>query len=109
MAVKAMTGHASVIDKAINTSCDMIYDIEDLLNRAPQQLESYTALVKILKDMKRGIPSRKSINIHGVSLCPPGMAPTEICEGCTCQACWDAFITEYLSKIKTKGKEKENK
>ena len=107
MAVKIMTGHTATLDKAINASCNMIYDIEDLLARGPQQLESYNALVKILKDMKRGIPSRQSASLHGIALCPPGMLPSEICEECTCQACWDAFVTEYLDRIKKKEKEKE--
>lgn len=100
MAVKVMTGPAATLDKAINASCEMVWDIEDLLARGPQQLESYRALVKILKDMKRGIPSCKSVNIHGIALCPPGKLPSEICDECICQDCWDAFVKEYLGQIK---------
>ena len=103
MTVKVMTGNASRIDAAINASCEMMYDIEELMARGPQQMESYTTLLSILKDMKRGIPSRRSINVRGIQCCPPNAYSNETCMTHTCQECWEAYVENYIDKRKEKN------
>ena len=49
MAIRILKNDTEAVNLAINKSCDMIYDIEDLLARGPKQLEAYTALLKVLK------------------------------------------------------------
>lgn len=106
MAVRILKSDKSAVNKAINVSCNMVYDIEDLLSRGPKQLEAYNSLLKILKDMKRGYPLKKSINRNAVQGCPPGLMPNEKCESITCQACWEEYIKTFLEKIEKKEGEK---
>lgn len=100
MAIRILKTNVDAVNTAINISCERIYDIEDLLVRGPKQLEAYTSLLKILKDSKRGCPLKESINRNAVQGCPPGMAPSEICESLTCQACWEEYVRTFIDKAK---------
>jgi len=104
MAIRILKNDTEAVNLAINKSCDMIYDIEDLLARGPKQLEAYTALLKVLKDIKRGCPIRESVNRNAVQGCPPGMMSTELCEKITCQSCWEEYIRAFLDRAKAKEK-----
>ena len=102
MSIRIMKTDNSAVDTAINMSCEMIYNIEDLLKRGPKQLEAYTSTLKILKDMKRGCPVKESINRNAVQGCPPSMIPNENCEFTTCQSCWENYVKTYLRKAREK-------
>ena len=100
MAIKILKHDTNALNTAINVSCERIYDIEDLLACGPKQLEAYSSLLKILKDMKRGCPLKKSVNRHAVQGCPPGLVSNEICESITCQTCWTEYVQTFLDKVK---------
>jgi len=102
MPIKIMKRDSEELNTAIQTTCDMIYDIEDLLDRGPKQLESFCALLRIFKDLKRGKTLPQSLNANAIQCCPPGIGPTEHCETITCQACWEEYVKTYLNKIKEK-------
>lgn len=104
MTIRILKHENDAVNAAINASCDMIYDIEDLLARGPKQLESYTSFLRILKDMKRGCPVKRSINRNAIQCCPPGMIPNEICEEITCQTCWEEYVKAFLEKTRKKEK-----
>ena len=98
MAIKILKNNTDAVNAAINESCERIHDIEDLLVRGPKLLEAYSSLLKILKDMKRGCPLKKSVNHHAVQGCPPGHISNEICESITCQTCWAEYVQTFLDK-----------
>ena len=100
MPIKKMRNNNTVLNKGIQSTCEMIYDIEDLLVRGPKQLESYSSLYHVLKDMKRGQSLRTAINKYAVQCCPPGTGPGEHCESLTCQSCWEERVRAFLDKIK---------
>ena len=104
MAIRILKTNTEAVDIAINASCEMIYDIEDLLERGPKQPEAYSSLLKILKDVKRGCPIQKSINRNAVQGCPPGISSNENCEKITCQACWKEWIDVFLERVKEREK-----
>ena len=102
MAIRILKPDTDAINTAINVSCEKIYDIEDLLTRGPKQMEAYSSLLKILKDMKRSCPLKDSINCNAVQGCPPGIVSTEICEQITCQSCWEEYVKAFLERVKNK-------
>lgn len=104
MAIRILKTDTEAVNTAISASCNMIYDIEDLLERGPKQLEAYSSLLKILKDMKRGCPLKDSINRNAVQGCPPGISPNENCEKTTCQSCWEEYIKSFLERVKEREK-----
>ena len=98
MAIRILKTDTEDINAAIESVCEMIYDIEDLLERGPKQLEAYTSLLKILKAMKRGCPLEEVVHQHAVQGCPPGISPNPDCEHVTCQSCWKEYIQTYIHK-----------
>lgn len=104
MAIRILKTDKEAVNVAIHASCEMIYDIEDLLVRGPKQMEAYGSLLKILKDMKRGCSMHDSISRNAVQGCPPGMTSSELCERITCQSCWEEYIRTFLEKAKEKEK-----
>jgi hypothetical protein len=102
MAIKILKNDKDAVNTAINVSCERIYDIEELMVRGPKQLEAYSSLLKILKDLKRGCPIKKTVDRHAVQGCPPGMTSNEMCESITCQTCWTEYVQTFLKKAKEK-------
>lgn len=102
MAIRILKTNTEAVNAAIHASCENIYDIKDLLARGPKLLEAHTALLKVLKDIKRGCPMRDSINRNAVQGCPPGMTSSELCERISCHACWEEYIRDYLDRAKKK-------
>lgn len=106
MALITMKPNEHVINDAIHATCKIAYDIEDLLARGPQQLESYCSLLLILKDVKRGVSIKESTEIRGTQVCPPGMSSSEQCNGITCQSCWQEYTKAYIKRIQEREQEK---
>lgn len=100
MAIRIIQTELDGVNEAINAASNMLYDIEDLLNRGPKQLEAYGSLLKILKSMKRGCPIDQTVNQYAVQGCPPCIGPNEECGGTTCQACWKEYVQTYIKKSK---------
>lgn len=106
MAIRIMKKNSETLNAAIDASCEMIYNIEDLLNKGPKQLEAYETLLRVLKDMKRGVPIKETLKTNAIQGCPPGAYPTEHCEAITCQTCWEEYVQAYVDKINEKEKSK---
>ena len=100
MPIKVMRSDDTILNNGIRSTCEKIYDIEDLLVCGPKQLESYKSLYHILKEMKRGRPIQAAVNKYAIQSCPPGYSAKEHCESITCQDCWKEAVRKFLDKTK---------
>lgn len=106
MAIMTLKEDETLLNDAIHATCNMVYDIEDLLSRGPKQLDAYSALLLILKDLKRGISIKESTEIRGTQLCPPGLSSSDKCNGLSCQMCWQEYVKSYIDRIQERKNKK---
>ena len=103
MPLKMITpdGDNAKIDKAIDSGCKMLLDIQYLLEVGPKRYESYSILITILKDIKRQVPREKAVRNHCGEACPPDIAESQECLDSSCKNCWHNFITKFLVEKKS--------
>lgn len=99
----------SNVNLLIRDTLEQTYNLQDLIESAPNILRGYSVFREILRSVKRGQELDEAINFNSGKSCPPGEIETvnNACGHITCDDCWRLFIENYADAV-VNGTDKED-